>query len=462
MARNYHIFDVVIIGAGSAGIAALQEALAYTKNVVLVEKGKGGTTCAQTGCMPSKALIHAARLYNSRKKFEEAGIDGAEHLRADIPRILERVRQSRDHFVKGVKEELSSISHYIVRGEASFDSASCVRVGGKLYHTHSVIIATGSTPFIPEVFAQIPKDRLITSDTLFEQKNLPKRIGFVGLGPLGLEIAQALSQLDREVIAVHNHSTLGGISNPSMSHAMQQVLEQTMTVHMDAQAEASMAGDHIHFKVGSKSYEVDAVFLSAGRNPSVASLKLQCLKVPMNDSGVPRYDPITLQLPDMPVFIAGDATDERAILHEAVLEGKIAAYNAVHYHQERPSHSHLARYVPLNIIFTEPNIASVGARWQSLQGHDVIMAGTTFRNQGRAVIEQRNKGCIQLFLDPDDTTLMGAELLAPEGEHIAHLLALAIQQQMTAKQVLKMPFYHPTFEEALRTALKSGVKQFAM
>lgn len=97
MARTYHVFDIVIIGAGTAGIAALREALKYTTNVVLVEKGEGGTTCARTGCMPSKALIHAARLYESRTRFAAAGIDGAEHLKPDMPRILKEVRLSLIH-----------------------------------------------------------------------------------------------------------------------------------------------------------------------------------------------------------------------------------------------------------------------------------------------------------------------------------------------------------------------------
>lgn len=467
MARTYHIFDIVIIGAGSAGIAALREALKYTTNVVLVEKGEWGTTCARTGCMPSKALIHAAGLYDSRHKFEEAGIDGAEHLVPDIPRILKRVRKSRDHFVKSVKESLESISHYIVKGTAKFESPTCLRVDDKLYHTKHTIIATGSTPFIPSAFDDIPKNRIITSEVLFEQRDLPKRIGFVGLGPLGLEMAQALAFLDCEVVAVHNSATLGGISDPQMSHDMQQVLAKRMVVHTNAEASAEMDGDAIRFQAGGETYTVDALFLSTGRKPVLDGLGLRRLKVPFKDSGVPWYDPMTLQLPSLPIYLAGDVTDERAILHEATVEGKIAAYNAYHSHGNGNGHNgngngngkRISRYVPLNIIFTEPNIASVGASWHSLQGRNIIMVEASFENQGRAVIEQRNEGRIQLFLDADDTTLMGAELLAPEGEHLAHLLALAMQQHLTAKELLKMPFYHPTFEEALRTALKRGVKQ---
>jgi dihydrolipoamide dehydrogenase len=469
MARTYHVFDVVIIGAGSAGIAALRECLQYTSNVVLIEKGEGGTTCARKGCMPSKALIHAARLYDSRKKFDEVGIKGGEHLWADIPHILRRVRESRNHFVDGVKHDLENISHYIVEGEAKFESPTCLRVGNKLYHTQATIIATGSTPFVPQAFSAIPKERIINSDTLFEQEDLPKRIGFVGLGPLGLEMAQALAHLDIEVIAVHNSATLGGISNPSMSHEMQQVLAKNMVIHTNAEAHAQMHNDDILFQAGGESYSVDALFLSTGRKPSIAGLGLSRMKVPMKDSGVPWYDPMTLQLPNLPIFIAGDATDERAILHEAVLEGKIAAHNAVNHHKNGnggtsrhmngQNGKYLSRYVPMNIIFTEPNIASVGASWACLKGRNLVMVEASFEHQGRAVIEQRNEGCIQLFLDSEDTTLLGAELLAPEGEHIAHLLALAMQKHMTAKELLTMPFYHPTFEEALRTALKKGVKQ---
>lgn len=464
MARTYHVFDLVIIGAGTAGIAALREALRHTTNVVLVEKGERGTTCARTGCMPSKALIHAARLYDSRKKFAEAGIAGGEQLQPDIPKILKRVRSKRDHFVRSVHEGLENVDHYIVKGEAKFESPTCLRVGNKLYHTQRTIIATGSAPVIPKAFADIPPERFITSDTLFERKDLPARIGFVGLGPLGLEMAQAIAHLGVKVVAVHNSATLGGISNPSMSHEMQQVLAKDMIIHTNAEAKAKMQGNDILLSADGESYKVDALFLSAGRKPSLDSLGLRRLKLPLKDSGVPWYDPMTLQIPNTPIFLAGDVTDERAILHEAALEGKIAALNAVNHHGnghngtkgdgKRPS-----RYVPMSIVFTDPNIATIGASWHALKGRSQVLVEASFENQGRAVIEQRNEGRIQLFLDPEDSTLLGAELLAPEGEHLAHLLALAIQQHLTAKDLLKMPFYHPTFEEALRTALKRGVRE---
>lgn len=465
MARTYHVFDIVIVGAGTAGIAALREALKHTTNVVLVEKGDGGTTCARTGCMPSKALIHAARLYESRRRFASAGITGAEHLRPDISSILKEVRRKRDYYVNSVHEGLESIRHYIVQGEVKFESLTCLRVDGKLYHTRQTIIATGSMPFIPKAFADLPKKRIITSENLFEQKNLPQRIGFVGLGPLGLEMAQALAFLGHEIVAVHRGAQLGGISNPQINKDILQMLGKHMIVHTNADAAARMEGDHIVFSTGEREYEVDAVFLSAGRKPSLSGLGLRRLKVPLKDDGVPWYDPMTLQLPGLPVFLAGDVTDERAIMHEAALEGKIAAYNAsrsLKLRKEQGSDGHrYSRYVPLNIIFTEPNIASVGASWEGLQGRDIIRVETSFENQGRAVLEQCNEGRIQLFLDSEDTTLLGAELLAPHGEHLAHLLALAIQQRLTAREMLRMPFYHPTFEEAVRTALKRGVRQAA-
>lgn len=463
MARTYHVFDLVIIGAGSAGISALREALRYSSNVVLVEKGEGGTTCASAGCMPSKALIHAARLYDSRKKFQEVGIEGGEHLHANIPDVLRRVRKKRDHFVRSVQKGLEDVAHYIVKGEAQFESPTCVRVSGKLYHTKATIIATGATPIIPKAFADIPAKSILTSDSVFEQKDLPKRIGFVGLGPLGLEMSQALARLGVEVVAAHNAETLGSIGNPAMSKQMQQVLERNMVVYCNASASLRKQGDALLFSVGSKEHIVDAVFMSAGRKPALDGLGLRRLKVPLRDNGVPWFNPSTLQVADMPIFMAGDATDDNAVLHEVVLEGKIAAYNALHLEKNgRAGHKPpLSRYVPLRIIFTDPNIATVGDSWRNVQSRNPIIVSTSFANQGRAVIEQENEGQIQLFLDGADATLLGAELMAPEGEHLAHLLALAMQEHMTAKELLRMPFYHPTFEEALRTALRKGVKAAA-
>lgn len=459
MARTYHIFDVVIIGAGTAGIAALSEVLKHTTNVVLVERGPGGTTCARSACMPSKTLIHASRLYHARHKFREIGIEGGAHLQINIPKVLRRVRKMRDHFVAGVKEDLTSVRHYIVDGEAQFESPTCLRVDGKLYHTRCTIIATGSTPVIPPEFAGIPASHVITSDILFERKDLPQKLGIVGLGPLGLEMAQALMQLGIKVVAAHDGPTLGGIGNPEISAEIAQLLGKHMTLYTESHATARMDGDmvvlNVSGKMGDKSHRVDALLISTGRKPQLEPLGLRRLKVPITDYGTPEHDPVTLQLRDHPIFLAGDVTDERAVLHEVALEGKIAAQNAIQFLYGKKNAEKYSRYVPMHLVFTDPNIASVGMTWEKAQECNAGLSESSFANQGRAMIEQRNAGKIQLFFSPKDGTLLGAELLAPAGEHLAHLLALAIQQGMTRSDMLRMPFYHPTFEEGLRTALQA-------
>lgn len=460
MARTYHVFDVVIVGAGTAGIAALGEVLKHTTNVVMVERGPGGTTCARTACMPSKTLIHAARLYHARHKFREIGIEGGEHMRINLPKVLRRVRKLRDHFVAGVKEDLKSVSHYIVEGEAQFESPTCLRVDGKLYHTRCTIIATGSVPIIPKEFANIPTSHILTSDILFERKDLPQRLGIIGLGPLGLEMAQAMVQLGIKVVAAHNNPTLGGIGNPEMNAEIGQLLGKQMTLYTEARATARMDGEtvvlNVSGKMGDKSHRVDALLISTGREPQLESLGLRRLKTPMTDYGVPMHDPGTLQLPDLPIFLAGDVTDERAVLHEVTLQGKIAAQNAVRFLSGKKAATETyARYVPMHIVFTEPNIVSVGMNWEKAQECKAELSQSSFSSQGRALVEQRNAGRILLFSSPKDGTLLGAELLAPAGEHLAHLLALAIQQGLKKSDLLRMPFYHPTFEEALRSALQA-------
>lgn len=118
MARSTHVFDLIIVGGGTAGLSALKEARRHSQNVLLVHDGPEGTTCARTGCMPSKALIHAASLFHGRHKMEAAGIRGAENLTADIPDILNRVRGKREEFVTAVRRDMRALEQCIKIGRA--------------------------------------------------------------------------------------------------------------------------------------------------------------------------------------------------------------------------------------------------------------------------------------------------------------------------------------------------------
>ena len=176
----------------------------------------------------------------------------------------------------------------------------------------------------------------------------------------------------------------------------------------------------------------------------------------MSPLSIPNYDSTTFQIPNTRLFIAGDVNADRAILHEAADEGRIAGYNAV-----RDSSQCFKRRQALAITFCDPNIAVIGKSFQQLKNEntDFITGKVSFEGQGRAIVMRKEKGLLHVFADRSTDQLLGAEMMAPSGEHLAHLLAWAIELNLRVDEVLSLPFYHPVVEEGLRTALRDAAKQ---
>jgi len=205
---------------------------------------------------------------------------------------------------------------------------------------------------------------------------------------------------------------------------------------------------------GSASAVVDRVLVAMGRTPNLQGLGLETLGVPLDEKGLPEVDRATLQVAGLPVFLAGDANAEVPLQHEAADDGHIAGINAVSASTRR-----FVRRTPLSIVFSDPTLARVGLRFDALDQARVVVGEARFADQGRARIMLRNAGLLRLCANREDGTLVGAELFAPEGEHLAHWLALAIHRRSTVSDLLRVPFYHPTVEEGLRTALVEAAKQ---
>lgn len=445
--------DTIIIGAGTAGLAALREVRKRTRNYLIVNEGPWGTTCARVGCMPSKTLIEAANAFHRRRDFEEFGLRGADGLTADVPAVLQRVRALRDDFVAGALRATSDLGAAQRSGRATLLGPGRVDIDGVAYATRSVILATGSRPLVPEEWLAFG-DRILTTDTLFEQPTLGPRVAVIGMGPLGAELSQALARLGLQVAAFTTGDTLAGLSDPSVNAELTALLKKEMVLHTGAPAELREVPGGIEVRSGPNRVVVDQVVAAMGRVPNVQHLGLDTLGVPLDEHGMPAVDPQTLQIGGLPVYLAGDANGHRPLLHEGADEGHIAGMNALADEPQR-----FQRRTPLSIVFSDPQVAVVGRRWKDLDTGLTVTGAVGFENQGRARAAQHHHGRMCLYADKATGRLQGAEMCAPQGEHMAHLLALAIQQKLTVHDLLGMPFYHPTFEEGLRTALRDAARQ---
>ncbi len=445
--------EIAIIGSGSAGLYAMPMVRKSRKEFVVINGGAYGTTCARVGCMPSKALIQVANDYHRRTFFDRAGIYGSERLTVDIPAVLRHVRSLRDGFVgKVVANTVEKMPEYFINAYARFEEPDLLRLdNGDSIRAKKFIIATGGHPIVPEAWRRFG-DRVLTTDSLFEQEDLPPTMAVLGLGVIGLEMGQALSRLGIHVVGVDMLETVGGLHDPEINRVALELIGTEFPLWLGQPAEIEEQPDgRLRVNSGERSLVVDKVLAALGRAPNLQNLGLDKLGVKFNARGLPDYDPETMQIGDLPVFIAGDVNGARPTLHEAADEGRIAGFNATHENVTR-----FKRKPWLGITFCDPNIAAVGASWKELaQRDDVAVGGFDFSMQSRAKVIGENHGLMHLYGHKGDGRLLGAEMIVPGGENLAHQLAWAVQHGMTVFDLLKLPFYHPVLEEGLQSALYS-------
>jgi dihydrolipoyl dehydrogenase len=458
--------DVAIIGAGTAGLAAYRAARAAGATAMLIEGGADGTTCARVGCMPSKLLIAAADAAHAIEAARGFGVHCDGVVRIDGRAVMDRVRRERDRFVGLVLRDVERIPDTDrLRGHSGFVDDHTLEVGG---HTRvvarTVVIATGSRPSRMDSFDALG-DRLIVNDDVFDWHDLPNSVAVIGPGIIGLELGQALHRLGVRVAILGHSGRLGPISDPEVLACAIAAFKQEFTLEPDAHiADMRRDGDcvaiHRSTRNGAQQVETfDYVLISTGRMPNVDGIGMEKTSVKRDAKGVPCYDPATARTMNADgsgnsstIFIAGDAGNFIPLLHEGADEGRIAGENAARVALGKPVKASLRR-APIGVVFTDPQIAIVGGGFRSLQPGSFATGQVNFEDQGRARILLRNKGLMNVYAEIATGRFLGAEMLAPGGEHLAHLLAWALQNRMTIERMLEMPYYHPVLEEGLRTAL---------
>jgi dihydrolipoamide dehydrogenase len=448
--------DVAVIGAGTAGLAAYRAAKAAGKRAVVIEGGAYGTTCARVGCMPSKLLIAAAEAAHAIERAPGFGVHAGKP-RVDGREVMARVKRERDRFVGFVVKGVDAIpAEDRIRGYAWFLDGNTLEVeGGPLVRARAIVIATGSRPMVPPLLANLG-DRLVVNDDVFDWDDLPRSVAVFGPGVIGLELGQSLARLGVRVVVLGRGGRVGPITDPYVQRAAVSAFAEDFELDPDAHVEqVRRVGDEVEIAYRGPGGEArverfDYVLSATGRSPNVEGLGLERAGLALGNRGVPLHDPRTLQAGESSIFIAGDAADDKPLLHEAADEGRIAGENAARFPNVAPG----LRRAPLGIVFTDPQIAIVGGGFASLKAHALAAGEVSFEDQGRSRVMLRNRGHLRVYADPETGRFLGAEMAGPDAEHIGHLLAWALQAGMTVSQMLEMPFYHPVVEEGLRTALR--------
>ncbi len=450
--------EIAIIGAGSAGMRAYREAAQVTDSILLIEGGPYGTTCARVGCMPSKLLIAAAEAAHHGRHAELFGVRYAAP-EIDGRAVMARVRAERDRFVGFVVEAVEEWpERHRAKAMARFVSDHELALSdGRRVMAERVVIATGSRPNLPPPFAEFG-DRLIVNDDVFEWEDLPGSVAVFGAGVIGLELGQALARLGVRVTLFGRDHLVGPLTDPEVLAAALAIFRDEIDFHPHgevtrrARTEDGIEIDHV-VDGRTRTERFDYALVATGRRPNVDDLGLETTSVPCDERGIPVYDLHTGRCGDTHVFIAGDANNRLPLLHEAADEGMAAGYNAANW----PEIRRFAKSAPITVMFCDPQIMMVGASHRELTGRgaDFAIGEVDWSDQGRARVMGVNRGLLRVYGERNTGLFLGAEMVGPRAEHIAHLLAWSVQSRLTVTEMLARPFYHPVIEEGVRTALRT-------
>ena len=497
--KNIRYVDAAVIGAGTAGQNAYRQIRKVTDNLVIINEGFWSTTCATIGCMPSKLLIAAAERAYHAQCSEEFGIEGTPVING--PQVMKRLQDERDHFASGALKTVDSWEEANkLHGRAAFSESGLIEVhtatGEILYiKAKHIIIATGSTPFVPEGWKTDLGEALITSDTVFELSDLPSSMAVVGAGAIGLELAQAMSRLGVKVALFNRNAKVGGLQDEAINKKAIACFEQELDLRLDSTIDKLSLGsdqgstqaiiEYTDANGESKIWRGEKVLVATGRRNSLHTLGLEHIGVKLDDKNRPlNLDKLTGNIEGTAIYIVGDANAHIPLLHVASNEGYLAgkevalkisgkfekvtmaevitkdpdcSSDATILNDMSPKKSHTAA-TPMSIIFSSPQIMNVGQSLSEIKeaGQDYVTGEVSFDNQGRSRVMGVNCGLLHIYACPKTSLILGASMVGPDAEYIAHILATAITNQVEIDGLLASPFYHPTILEGLRTALRDA------
>lgn len=432
-------WDLVVIGAGSAGLTAARTARLLGARVLLIERHRWGGDCLWTGCVPSKTLIAQAR-ERRRSQSPSAAHGGA----ADIDAAID---QAREHIAPGDSPEaLEKIGVTTLHGEAVFSGPQSMTVDGRpLAFTH-VIVATGSRPSLPEIPGIDAVDPL-TSDTIWDLRSLPDRLLVLGGGAIGCELAQALARLGVQVTMVHRGPDILPSELPSARSVVRQSLEADgIGIHTGrsvAVFQPDADGNCAAILDNSAQVDFDRVLVATGRVPNVDGLGLAAANVDQDDGGWVTSDS-TLRTTNPSIWAAGDVTWLPKHTHMAGSGGAVAARNAL-LGTRQPIHGAGSP----RVLFTSPEIGSVGQQHPKKGGDRVVTVN--HEHLDRAVVDGDTAGFTRIVVDRRGR-IVGGTIVGPRAGETLGELALAVNRGVTVDQLMSVVHPYPSYSDGLWNA----------
>jgi len=458
--------NLVVIGGGSAGLIAAYIAATVKAKVTLVEQHRMGGDCLNTGCVPSKSLISAARVAHQMRTADRFGL-GAVEPQVHFDKVMERVQGAIDTIApKDSMERYRSLGVDCVAGTGRLVDAHHVAVGDQELTTRSIVLATGAGPFVPPV-PGLSDARPLTSDNLWELRELPKRLLVMGGGPIGCELAQSFARLGAQVTLIDLEARLLPREDADVGVFLLEVFRREgVDVRLNHRAVrveavgADGAGRLVAETLeGPATLEFDRILVAVGRRPSTVGLGLEALGITTAPSGVIQVDDY-LRTACPNVFACGDAIGPYQFTHMASHQAWFAAVNALFGWARKFKVNY--RVVPW-ATYTDPEVARVGLSEEDARrdGIQVEVTRYGFDDVDRAIAEGSNEGWVKVLTKPGSDRILGATIV---GSHAGELLTeyvLAMTHGLGLKQIMGTIHVYPTLAEAAKLAAGSWRKAHA-
>ena len=457
-------FDLMVIGAGSAGFAAAIKAAELGFRVAMVEAGTIGGTCVNVGCVPSKTLIRAMEQYHLAGTHRFPGVETAAGRLVwpvvidQKDRLVAEMRQSKYADVLAAYPEVRYI-----QARARLIGDNGLEIDGMTYHPRKILIATGAQPWAPPI-PGLEETGYLTSTTAMEMKELPRSMIVLGANAVGLELAQTFARAGTHVTLLELLSRIAPFEDAEISEALEGYLEEEgLEIFTGFQTSLIQKREGRCMLTGSKNgqevvFDAEQLLVATGRRPNTRGLGLEEAGVAFGQRGEILVDE-HLRASNPDIYAAGDVTGRDMFVYVAAYGGMLAAENAL----TGARRVYDTAYIP-RITFTDPQIASAGLTEEQArgQGYDVNVSTLPMTHVPRALAARDTRGLVKLVADAATDRLLGAHILAPEAGEMIQTAVLSIRFGITLSQMRETMFPYLTNVEGLKLAAVAFEKDVAL